>query len=174
LTPGESDATLGGSATEQPSWRLRNEPGGGFSIAGPDCAEARPDANGFSVHGDRFERGARLLPDGTGRGIVLSDAAGMDRDAVSTLAGGTVAEDPPSVALSDGRIFRVVCAGAGYVLKGWDHPGAYLEVVPEGSGWRVRETPAGSGMDGLHRLILLFAAVVVIDNASPGMEGMKP
>jgi hypothetical protein len=136
--------------------------------------EARPEANGFSIHGDRFERGARLLPDGTGRGIVLTDAAGNDRDAVSTLAGGTIAADPPSVTLSDGRIFRVVCAGTGYALQGWDHPGAYLEVVSDGSDWRVCVTLAGSQMDGLHRLVLLIAAVVVFDNASPEMEGMNP
>ncbi len=113
------------------------------------------------------------MPDGTGRGIVLTDAAGNDRDSVSTLAGGTVAADPPSVTLSDGRVFRIVCAGTGYALQGWDHLGAYLEVAPDGSDWRVCVTPAGSRMDGLDRLVLLIAAVVVLDNASPGMEGMN-
>jgi len=174
LTPAGSDATLGGSATGDPTWRLRQGSGGGFSIDGPDHAEAHPEANGLAIHGDRFERGVRLLPDGTGRGMVLTDAEGKDRDAVSTLAGGTVAEDPPSVTLSDGRVFRVVCAGVGYALQGLEHPGAYLEVAPDGSDWQVNVTPAGSRMDGLHRLLLLIAAVVVLDNASPGMEGMNP
>ncbi|MEE8411317.1 MAG: hypothetical protein V3S47_02360 [Acidobacteriota bacterium] len=174
MTPAGSDATLSGPAAGDPSWRLRHGSGGGFSIDGPDHAEARPEATGFSIHGDRFERGVRLLPDGTGRGIVLTDAAGNDRDSVSTLTGGTVAADPPSVTLSDGRVFRVVCAGAGYALQGWDHPGTYLEVEPDGSEWRVRVTPAGSRMDGLERLVLLIAAVVVLDNGSPGMEGMNP
>lgn len=169
MTPEGSDATLSGSATGLPSWRLRHGSAGGFSIDGPDHAEAHPGATGFSIRGDRFERGVRLLPDGTGRGIVLTDAAGNESDAVSTLAGGTVAEDPPSVTLSDGRVFRVVCAGAGYALQGWDHPGTYLEVAPEGSDWRVSVTPAGNRMDGLHRLLLLIAAVVVFDHESTGI-----
>jgi len=114
------------------------------------------------------------LPDGTGRGIVLTDAGGNDRDAISTLVGGTVAEDPPSVTLSNGRVFRVVRAASGYALQGWDHPGAYLEVAPEGSDWRVSVTPAGSRMDGIHRLLLLIATVVVLDHASLGMEEMNP
>jgi hypothetical protein len=159
---------------ELPSWRLRPGPAGGFSIDGPDHAEALPEANGFSIQGDRFERGVRLLPDGTGRGIVLTDAAGNESDAVSTLAGGSVAEDPPSVTLSDGRVFRVVCAAAGYALQGWDHPGAYIEVTPEGSDWRLSVTPAGNRMDGIHRLLLLIATVVVLDHASLGMEEMNP
>ena len=169
MTPEGSDATLSGSATGLPSWRLRHGSAGGFSIDGPDHAEAHPGATGFSIRGDRFERGVRLLPDGTGRGIVLTDAAGNESDAVSTLAGGTVAEDPPSVTLSDGRVFRVVCAGAGYALQGWDHPGTYLEVAPEGSDWRVSVTPAGNRMEGLHRLLLLIAAVVVFDHESTGI-----
>ena len=173
MTPVGSDATLGGFATELPSWRLRPGSGGGFSIDGPDHAEAHPEATGLAVQGDRFERGVRLLPDGTGRGIVLTDAEGNESDAVSTLAGGTVAEDPPSVTLSDGRVFRVVCAATGYALQGWDHPGAYIEAVPEGSDWRVSVTPAGSRMDGLHRLVLLIAAVVVFDHEPLGMEGMN-
>ena len=174
MTPTGSDATLSGSATELPSWRLRPGSAGGFSIDGPDHAEAHPEATGFSVRGDRFERGVRLLPDGTGRGIVLTDAAGNESDAVSSLVGGTVAEDPPSVTLSDGRLFRVVCAGTGYALQGWDHPGTYLEVIPVGSDWRVSVTPAGCRMDGLHRLLLLIAAVVVFDHTSPEMESMNP
>ena len=76
--------------------------------------------------------------------------------------------------LSDGRVFRVVCAGGGYALLGWESQGAYIEAVPDDSGWRVHVTPAGSGMDGLHRLILLFAATVVHDNGPPGMESMNP
>ncbi len=85
-----------------------------------------------------------------------------------------MAEDTPSVTLSDGRVFSVVCAGSGYALQGWDHPGTYLEVAPDGSDWRMCVTLAGNRMDGLDRLVLLVAAVVVFDNASPGMEGMNP
>lgn len=168
MTPAGSDATLSGSATGYPSWRLRLGSVGGFSIDGPDHAEAHPEANGFSILGDRFERGVRLVPDGRERGIVLTDAAGNERDVVSTLAGGRVAEDPPSITLSDGRVFRIVCAGSGYALQGWGHPGTYLEVAPEDSDWRVSVTPAGSGMDGLHRLLILIAAVVVFEHAPPG------
>ena len=157
-----------------PSWRLRLGPAGEFSIDGPDHAEAHPESTGFSVRGERFERGVKLVCDGNRRGIVLTDAAGNESDAVSTLAGGSVAEDPPSIALSDGRVFRVVCAGEGYALQGWDHPGAYLEVTPDDSDWRVSVAPAGIRMDGLHRLLLLIAAVVVLDHAPPEMEGMKP
>ena len=56
------------------------------------------------------------MPDGRGRGIFLTDGAGNERDTVSTLIGGSIAEDPPSVTLSDGRVFRLVCAPAGYAL----------------------------------------------------------
>jgi hypothetical protein len=168
LTPAGSDATLGTSATGFPSWRLRLGPAGAFSIDGPDHAEAHPEVNGFSILGDRFERGVRLVPDPRGRGIVLTDAAGNERDVVSTLTGGAIAEDPPSITLSDGRVFRVVCAGSGYALQGWGHPGTYLEVEPQDSDWRVNLTLAGNGMDGLHRLILLIAAVVVFEHAPPG------
>ena len=168
MTPAGSDATLSGSATGYPSWRLRLGSAGGFSIDGPDHVEAHPEANGFSILGDRFERGVRLVPGGRGRGIVLTDAAGNERDVVSTLTGGRVAEDPPSITLSDGRVFRIVCAGSGYALQGWGHPGTYLEVAPEDSVWRVSVTPAGSGMDGLHRLLILIAAVVVFEHAPPG------
>ncbi len=174
MTPEGSDATLSGSATGFPSWRLRPGPDGGFTIDGPDRVEARAESTGFSVRGDRLEAGVRLLPDGTGRGLVLTDETGNERDAVSTLTGGTIAEDPPSIVLSDGRVFRVVCAPTGYALLGHDHPGAYLEVVPEGSDWRVSVTPAGNEMDGLDRLVLLVASVIVNDHASPGMEGMNP
>ncbi len=172
MTPHGSDATLGGSATGFPSWRLRPGPDGGFILDGPERAEARADASGLAIHGDRFEPGVKLLPDGTGRGIVLTDGTGNARDTVSTLTGGSIAEDPPSVVLSDGRVFRVVCAPTGYAMLGWDHPGSYLEVVAEGSGWRLDVTPAGNGMDGLHRLLVLLASVIVKDQASPGMEGM--
>ncbi len=112
------------------------------------------------------------MPDGTGRGIALTDGAGNERDTVSTLTGGSIAEDPPSVTLSDGRVFRLVCAPTGYAMLGRDHPGAYLEVVPEGSGWRFDVTPAGNEMNGLHRLLVLVASAIVKDQASPGMEGM--
>ena len=173
MTPPGTGATLVGRAAGDPPRRLRYGTGGGFSIDGPERAEARPGAAGYSIHGDRFEPGTQLKSDESRTGLVLTDAAGNERDAVSTLTGGTIAEDPPSVILSDGRVFRIVCAGVGYALLGWESPGAYLEMVPDGSGWRVDVTPAGSGMDGLHRLILLFAAVVFHDTA-PGMEGMNP
>ncbi len=172
MTPTGSDATLNGPVTGDPPWRLRAGSDGGFTIDGPGRAQARPDESGWSIHGERLE-GARLTPDGTGRGVVLTDAAGSDRGSISTLAGGTVAEDPPSVTLSDGRVFRVVCAGGGYALIGWDHPGAYLEVTPDGSDWRVDVTPAGRGMAGLQRLVLMIATVVVLDTASLGMAGMN-
>ena len=170
MTPPGTDATLVGPAAGDPPRRLRFGTAGGFSIDGPQRSEVRPGAAGYSVHGDRFEAGTRLKPDESGTGLVLIDAAGNERGTVSTLTGGTIAEDPPSVTLSDGRVFRIVCAGAGYALLGWEGPGAYLEVVPDDSGWRVDVTPAGSGMGGLHRLILLFAAVVFHDNEPPGWK----
>lgn len=161
MTPEGCDDTLIGL-------RLRLGSCGGFSLEGPDGVEARSDSHGWSIHGGRFDKGTRLVPMGDGNGRSLVDAAGTDLGSFSCLVGGTIAEDPPSVTLSDGRVFRVVLTDRGYAVSGWEGPGAYLEWVRDDTGWRILITVAGQGMDGLDRLIVLAAAAIARDEAGSG------
>lgn len=164
MTPNRSDATLNGpDAADQP-WRLRLGTVGSFSLDGPAEAEARFETPGWSIHGSRFEPGTRLDPSESGHGWLLFDVEGTDLGSIASLTGGTIAEDPPSVTLSNGRVYRIARSGAGYRVCGWESSGAYLEVAPDEAGWRIDVTAAGTGMDWLERLVLLTAAVIVRDD----------
>jgi len=151
LTPGESGATL----------MLRPGTGGSFSLEGSRTVEARSEIPGWSIHGDGYDPGTRLVPSDTGRQTALVDSAGTETDSIASLTGGTIAEDPPSVTLADGRVFRVACSGTGYAVRGWESPGAYVEIFPDDVGWKIVTTVAGTGMDGIDRLTLLVAAAIV-------------
>jgi len=155
LTPSESGATL----------MLRLGTGGDFSLEGSGAVEARSETPGWSIHGNGYDPGTRLVPSDTSSQTALVDSAGTETDSIATLTGGTIAEDPPSVTLSDGRVFRVACSGAGYVVRGWESPGAYVEIFPEDAGWRIVTTVAGRGMDGFDRLALLVAVAIVREKA---------
>ena len=161
MTPGGSDATLTGL-------RLRLGTGGQFTLEGPDGVEVRPASNGWAIEGGRFDEGTRLVPASDGNGRCLVDAAGTDLGSFSSLVGGSIGEDPPSVTLADGRVFRVVSNGRGFAVRGREGPGAYLDVVPDETGWRILVTPAGQGMDELTGLVVLTAAAIVRDGARTG------
>lgn len=172
MTPDGSDATLIGPAAADPPWRLRLGTAGSFRLEGPESVEARYETTGWSIQANGFDPGTRLIPKIAGGELVLTDSAGTDMGSVATLAGGTIAEDPPSVTLSDGRVFRIACARTGYAIRGWESPGAYVRVAPDEAGWRFCVTVAGTGMAGMDRLILLAAAAIARD--AMRMEGMTP
>jgi hypothetical protein len=92
---------------------------------------------------------------------VLRGADGVEAGRTSRLS----PEEPDGggswVLLDDGRLFRIARRGPGETgldLCGWETPGAYLTARPEGTGWSIAPTAAGTALPQGDALSILFAA----------------
>jgi hypothetical protein len=145
--------------TDRPEYRLVRLVSGGFVLDPEgDPVSAAPAEGGFDFDGASVT-GWRVRPDGAG--LLLSRAAG-DEAGRSLRPGAEAApDDPISMLLDDGRLYRMVLRGprdARFDLVGWETDGAYFEARPSGEGWAIRATVAGTGMEDADGLLLLFAA----------------
>ena len=104
-------------------------------------------------------------------GRVVGAPAGDERGRTSSFGGRGLAEGAVTVLPADGRIFRFVPRGAGYELCGWEMPGAYLVLRPDGADFKIFESAAGVGLEEMDLLTLLSAATLFFEGepcAHPG------
>lgn len=156
------------SSVERPTWLLQPVASGGFVLepAGGDPIKAVPAAEGWTISSSGTTHDARLKrPDDGKGGFVLLAADGVTESGRSSrLTPGTVADGPSHVLLDDGRLFCVALTGpadTGIELRGWETPGAYLVARPGEGGWRISSTPAGSGLEEVEALSIIFAAEIL-------------
>ncbi len=151
-------------------------PGGGFEIhVTGDCpVRAIPARGRWRIEGPNVPVGWWLSRDAAG--FALHTGAG-ESEVTRSFAWPGVGPPREGVHLlaADGRLFRVVLRGpreAGFELRGWETPGAYLIVRPHAEGWSLEPTAAGSSLeDDVAVAVLLAAEVLDCEAALTGDAG---
>lgn len=162
----QSDATAERDVRSHPGLSATRLPAGGFQMMTDDETEqirVVPDGRGFCVEGTRALEGARLTRDAACGGLVLQAVAPAVELGRSTPA--LDASDPSRsrhLLLADGRLFRLGPAagrGSGWIVTGWETPGAYVILDRRDTGrFDLEPTPAAGGLADLGALCLLAAA----------------
>jgi len=146
--------------TEHPENSLVCLAAGGFLLDGPagETIRAKPAEDGLRIEGPERIDGWRLLD--SDEGFLLERTRG-DEAGRSLRSSGDGIEEPTSILLDDGRLFRMILRGPRdprHELIGWETAGSYFEIRPDAEGWTIRTTVAGHGLDEIDALLLLMAA----------------
>lgn len=151
------------SAVPPDKFQLERLDDGGFRLLDPRglALTARPAPEGFRLPAGWLRR----RRDVAGGGFLLVE--GSEEEAAElgrTMRGATAPRTVDGVALllDDGRLFEIRSAiedgRLGFELAGWEVPGAYVRAEPEGEGWTLSLTPAGTALPSVETVVLLFAA----------------
>ena len=144
--------------------RLINVETGGFRL---ECSrgatiQVTPQRDALTVSGGTVVHGWCIRDEDEGFRLERDDGKVAGQSLRARVAEGLDAA--VSLLLDDGRLFRIVLRGprdARYELTGWETPGAYFEARPADDGWTIAATVAGTAMEDVEPLILLFAAEIV-------------
>ena len=100
----------------------------------------------------RIEGPSWLLRRDEGGWVLESAADARELARTMPLVGAGSTSETKYLLLEDGRLFRIALEGPrepGYVLTGWETPGAYFVARPEPNGWRLEPQPSSWGLADL-------------------------
>ena len=130
--------------------------------------ERVPGERRVAVVSDADGAPARLEPgpDHVGGWIALDDGDPPTELGRTTPLGGPGVGGATTMALRDGRAFRLVArygAQSSVALAGWEMPGAFLEATVDDDAWTIRTTVAGEAMGIDLTMLALLAAELTVD-----------